>query len=67
MPPIISVERCTGCKRCYEYCPMDVFGFDKDQQVAVVLYPDECWYCGVCELECPEQAVDVRLPLQVRD
>jgi ferredoxin len=22
------------------------------QQPPLVLYPDECWYCGTCVLEC---------------
>jgi adenylylsulfate reductase subunit B len=66
MPPVIRVEKCTGCRHCYEYCPMDVFGFDEDKDVAVVLYPLECWHCGVCEIECPAGAIDVELPPEVR-
>jgi len=50
---------------CYNNCPLDVFGFDCDLKKSVVLYPDECWHCGACELDCPVGAIDVRLPLQV--
>lgn len=66
MPPKINSELCNGCRRCYETCPLDVLGFDEDRKVAVVLYPEECWHCGVCELECSEGAVDVTLPLKMR-
>jgi len=30
----------------------------------VVLYPDECWYCGCCVLECGRPgAITLRHPL----
>ena len=65
MPPIINSKKCTGCMLCYENCPLDVFGFDHDEKKSVVLYPDECWHCGACELDCPAGAIDVRLPVPV--
>ena len=67
MPPFIEIEACTGCKRCYEACPLDVFGFDRERNIPMVLYPKECWHCGVCELECPEDLIDVKLPPQIRN
>ncbi|MBI4319858.1 MAG: 4Fe-4S binding protein [Chloroflexi bacterium] len=66
MPPKISEELCNGCRLCYDLCPLDVLGFDDDRNVATVLYPDECWHCGVCEIECLQGAVDVVLPLRAR-
>ena len=65
MPPVIQTEGCIGCRLCYDTCPLDVFGFDPDRNVAIVLYPLECWHCGVCELECPEGVIDVQLPAEV--
>ena len=29
MPPKIDYEKCTGCKGCYEQCPLDVIGWDR--------------------------------------
>jgi len=58
---IIKVDHglCTGCKICYDGCPLDVFGWDGENDVPLISYPDECWYCGACEIDCPVNAVDV--------
>jgi len=42
---------------------MDIFGWDKEKQRPTVDYPEECTLCCVCEIVCPEIAVDVRFPL----
>jgi NAD-dependent dihydropyrimidine dehydrogenase PreA subunit len=28
-------------------------------------YPEECWHCGSCRQECPEEAIQIRFPLRV--
>jgi adenylylsulfate reductase subunit B len=28
-----------------------------------VAYPEECWHCNACVLDCPAGAVELRLPL----
>lgn len=28
-------------------------------------YPDECWYCGLCQSICPTQAIEVIFREQV--
>ncbi len=28
--PRIDYQPCQGCGECYEYCPMDVFGWDEE-------------------------------------
>ena len=55
----IDYELCNSCQTCYDECPLDVFGWDDEQNRPEALYPDECWYCGACEIDCPENAVDV--------
>ncbi len=64
--PKISYKDCIGCKKCYDTCPLDVFAWDDEQKLPIVAYPDECFYCGMCELECLELAIDVEVPLHVR-
>ena len=59
----INHRRCRGCKRCYEVCPSDIFEFDDRLYLLEVAYPDECWYCGACIYECPEDALELKLPL----
>lgn len=44
---------CTGCNQCVEICRSDVLiPNPEDKKPPIVLYPDECWYCGCCVLEC---------------
>jgi len=64
MPPVIDKKLCNTCGICYSICPQDVFFFDKAQkQVPAVAYPQECWYCGACVVDCPKGAVSLTLPL----
>ena len=58
---IIKVDHslCNGCKICYNGCPLDVFGWDYEKDIPLASYPDECWYCGACEIDCPAKAVDI--------
>ena len=60
MPPVIDLDRCKRCKTCDDHCPLDVIYFDEKEKVPVVLYPDECWHCGSCRLDCPEKAITIR-------
>lgn len=43
-------------------CPMDVYSWDKTPSRPVVAYPDDCCYCGICELDCPQWCIDVEMP-----
>jgi adenylylsulfate reductase, subunit B len=64
MPPIINEKRCTGCGVCANVCPQDVFFGSKKGKVPVVAYPEECWHCNACVLDCPsEEAIRLRVPL----
>jgi NAD-dependent dihydropyrimidine dehydrogenase PreA subunit len=60
MPPVIDLERCAGCGICDAHCPLDVIFFDPEKGKPEVRYPDECWHCGSCRLDCPEKAVSIR-------
>ena len=45
-------ESCIKCKLmdCVEVCPVDCF---YEGENMLVIHPDECIDCGVCEPECP--------------
>jgi NAD-dependent dihydropyrimidine dehydrogenase PreA subunit len=61
---IIDNVLCIGCKKCYEVCPSDVFEFDEETKRPLFVFSEECWYCGICILECPvEGALRMELPL----
>lgn len=49
-------ENCIKCKYtdCVEVCPVDCF---YEGENMLVIKPDECIDCGVCEPECPADAI----------
>jgi len=52
----IVLENCIKCKYmdCVEVCPVDCF---YEGENFLVINPDECIDCGVCEPECPAEAI----------
>ena len=49
-------DKCIKCKYtdCVEVCPVDCF---YEGENMLVIHPDECIDCGVCEPECPVDAI----------
>ena len=56
-------ENCINCKHtdCVEVCPVDCF---YEGPNFLVIHPDECIDCALCEPECPVEAIfaDDELP-----
>src|SRR6185436_13723296 len=52
----LVTENCIKCKYmdCVEVCPVDCFYEGNNM---LVIHPDECIDCGVCEPECPPKAI----------
>ena len=52
----VVTEACIRCKYmdCVEVCPVDCF---YEGENMLVIHPDECIDCGVCEPECPAEAI----------
>jgi ferredoxin len=52
----VVTESCIKCKYtdCVEVCPVDCF---YEGENMLVINPDECIDCGVCEPECPANAI----------
>ena len=63
MPPVINRKLCKACGKCASICCMDVFGPVRPKEIPVVRYPDECWHCRACVMDCPAGAVSLRYPL----
>lgn len=59
----IDYERCTGCRKCYEVCPLDIIDWDEEKSRPVITYPNECQLCFICQEECPAEAIKVRIPI----
>ena len=54
--PYVVKDPCK-CKYmdCVEVCPVDCF---YEGENMLVIHPDECIDCGVCEPECPVDAIE---------
>lgn len=64
MPPIIDEMKCVKCYRCVQICGLDVFGAQpRTNHVPQVQYPEECWHCRACVMDCPAEAITLRYPL----
>lgn len=52
----VVTEACIRCKfnDCVAICPVDCF---YEGESMLVIHPDECIDCGVCEPECPVEAI----------
>ncbi len=52
----VVTEDCIKCKYmdCIEVCPVDCF---YEGENMLVIDPDVCIDCGVCEPECPAEAI----------
>src|SRR5947209_11485232 len=52
----VVTDNCIKCKYmdCVEVCPVDCFYEGANM---LVIHPDECIDCGVCEPECPAEAI----------
>lgn len=52
----VVTEACIRCKYtdCVEVCPVDCF---YEGENMLVINPEECIDCGVCEPECPAEAI----------
>ncbi len=52
----LVTDNCVKCKYmdCVEVCPVDCF---YEGENFLVIAPDECIDCGVCEPECPADAI----------
>jgi ferredoxin len=58
----LVTDNCVKCKHtdCVEVCPVDCF-YEGENFLAI--NPDECIDCGVCEPECPADAIVLDIAL----
>ncbi|WP_202319631.1 4Fe-4S binding protein [Archaeoglobus neptunius] len=58
MVSIVVLETCTGCGRCAEVCPFNVYEIAEDY--AHALRAEDCIECCACVDACPEDAILLR-------
>jgi 2-oxoglutarate ferredoxin oxidoreductase subunit delta len=56
----INRDWCKGCGICVELCPKKVLALDEQDKVTVVR-PQDCICCRLCELRCPDFAIEVEM------
>ena len=54
MLPEFDAEKCTGCKKCVQFCRFHALMYVKEKPM---VFPEVCHSCGGCSLVCPERAV----------
>lgn len=52
--PEIDASRCTGCRKCVEFCAFHALAFVGNYPI---LFDDVCHACGGCTLLCPVGAI----------
>ncbi|HEX2734681.1 MAG TPA: ferredoxin family protein [Polyangiaceae bacterium] len=66
VPVVVDEKKCvTGCRICIDSCPVDCLAVDPRTQKSHMAF-DECWYCLACELDCPKDAITVKIPFLLR-
>jgi NAD-dependent dihydropyrimidine dehydrogenase PreA subunit len=48
-----------------DQCPGDVIRIDPETFLPVNKYKNDCWYCGVCQVECPTGAAIMEFPFLI--
>ena len=54
MLPSFDPARCTGCRKCVDFCRFNALFFVGG---APMVFPEVCHSCGGCQLVCPAEAV----------
>ena len=69
-PVVFDEDVCTGCNICVDVCVMDLMMPNPEKgKPPIIVYPDECYYDGLCVLNCPlwqEGSIKLVHPLNQR-
>ena len=66
VPVFVDEKRCiSGCHVCVESCPVDCLAIEPGRRKAYMKF-DDCWYCLACEVDCPTNAITVKMPFLIR-
>jgi NAD-dependent dihydropyrimidine dehydrogenase PreA subunit len=58
------MKKCTRCGLCDAICPaeVDCMQTSADKKTPYLKYPDECWHCGTCRQDFPDEAIEIQFP-----
>lgn len=54
-----DLNKCVGCRKCVDVCPMDVFRFDEGKNKSVIAYLENCQTCGQCYVNCEGRSLEM--------
>lgn len=54
--------KCQGVWECYLVCPVGCWIPDRDRGVAIFQNAERCIACNACVLQCPEEAIELKVP-----
>ncbi len=54
MVPTVDAKKCTGCRKCVDFCKFNALAYIKDK---LLVFPELCHACKGCVLLCPEKAL----------
>ena len=55
---LIEKDWCKGCGICVHFCPKQVLELNSSGKVEAVR-PEDCIACMLCELRCPDLAIQI--------
>ena len=62
-----DADKCVGCNLCVDACPLDVMIPNPEPGLEpIVVFAEECWFCGGCVQECPHGAITLIFPAKQR-
>jgi len=56
---VVDTHWCKGCGICVHFCPKDVLELDAEGKARAVR-PKDCIACRLCELRCPDLAIQIQ-------
>lgn len=54
----INLQWCKSCSICVAFCPTNALMAD-DMGAPQFTHPEKCTGCGLCEMMCPDFAIEV--------